>query len=175
VADFATVLGLEDWDLEPNPDANGGRVLLVEGDLAAHPEIYRKLCAEAAKLGNYPIDLLACVPPSFVGHHDHETFAVPARALAAEGIKVWDASSIDVREHFPTDREALRFVQYDSCRGLEGWTVINYGLDEFWDYKFRQRLASPEDTNDLFVTAEENAKSFASRWAMIRRWCTDRP
>ena len=72
-----------------------------------------------------------------------------------------------MRENFPTDRDALRIVQYDSCRGLEGWTVINYGFDEFWDYKYRQRLAMPRETDHLFVTAEEEAREFASRWAMV--------
>lgn len=167
VADFAAALGLADWDLEPNPDANGGRVMVVEGDLAARPEVYSKLCAEAADLGNYPVDLLACVPPALVVHDGREPFSTPARVLAGQGVKTWDASSIDVRENFPTDREALRIVQYDSCRGLEGWTVINYGFDEFRDYKYRQRLAQPRGTDDLFVTAEEQAIEFASRWAMI--------
>jgi hypothetical protein len=167
VADFAAALGLVNWDMEPNPDANGGRVIVIEGDLTSHPEVYSKLYTEAAKLGNYPVDLLACVPPALVVHDGHETFSTPARVLANQGAKVWDASSMDVREHFPTDREALRIVQYDSCRGLEGWTVINYGFDEFWDYKYRQQLAIPRGTDDLFTTAEEEAKEFASRWAMI--------
>ncbi len=81
-ADFAAALGLADWDLEPNPDANGGRVMVIEGDLAARPEVYSKLCAEAAKLGNYLIDLLACVPPALVVHDGREPFSTPARALA---------------------------------------------------------------------------------------------
>jgi hypothetical protein len=58
-------------------------------------------------------------------------------------------------------------VQYDSCRGLEGWTVINYGFDEFWSYKYEQWLASPVDPGGLFDTPEERAAAFASRWAMI--------
>lgn len=141
--------------------------MVIEGDLTGRTEVYSKLCAEAAKLGNYPVDLLACIPPALVVHDGREPFSTPARALAEQGIKVWDASSIDVRENFPTDREALRIVQYDSCRGLEGWTVINYGFDEFWDYKYRQRLALPRETDDLFITAEEEAREFASRWTMI--------
>jgi AAA domain len=119
VADYASALGFLDWDLEPNPDANGGRVLVIEGDLARQTEIYKQVCTDAAKLGNYPVDLLACVPPSLVLHENHETSSLPGRTLTASGLKVWDASSIDVREHFPTDRDALRIVQYDSCRGLE--------------------------------------------------------
>ncbi len=87
--------------------------------------------------------------------------------LAAAGRKVWDATSMDVREHFPTDRDALRIVQYDSCRGLEGWTVINYAFDEFWDYKYRQWLAASQEPGNPFDTPEERARAFASCWAMI--------
>ena len=167
VTDFVKALGLQDWDLEPNPDANGGRVLVVEGNLATQTEIYERVCSEAAKLGNYPVDLLACVPPSLVQRKDREAFSVPGHTLTESGRKVWDASSIGVREHFPTDRDALRIVQYDSCRGLEGWTVINYGFDEFWEYKYHQSLAAPQEPGNLFETAEERAAVFASLWAMI--------
>lgn len=167
VADYADALGLQDWDLEPNPDANGGRVLIVEGDLARQTTIYDQVCADAAKLGNYPVDLLACVPPSLVSHESRETSSLPGQILAAAGRKVWDATSMDVREHFPTNRDALRIVQYDSCRGLEGWTVINYAFDEFWDYKYRQWLAAPQEAGSLFDTPEDLAAAFASRWAMI--------
>lgn len=167
VADFAKALDLQDWDLEPNPDANGGRVMVVEGDLSGQTDVYERLCAEAAALGNYPIDLLACVPPSLVKHEDHGTFSLLGRKLIESGRKVWDASAVDVREHFPTDREALRIVQYDSCRGLEGWTVVNYAFDDFWAYKYQQWLSSPQEPGGLFETSEERAAAFASRWAMI--------
>lgn len=167
VSDFAEALDLQDWDLEPNPDANGGRVLIVEGDLASQTEIYERLCAEAAALGNYPVDLLACVPPSLVNHDDNEAYSLPGRRLIESGKTVWDASAIDVRAHFPTDRDALRIVQYDSCRGLEGWTVINYAFDDFWSYKHQQWLDTPQDPGGLFDTPEERAAAFASRWAMI--------
>jgi len=167
VEDYAAALGLQDWDLEPNPDANGGRVLIVEGDLAGQTAIYDEVCADAARLGNYPVDLLACVPPSLVSHETDNTRSRPGQTLAAAGRKIWDATSMDVREHFPTDRDALRIVQYDSCRGLEGWIVINYAFDEFWDYKYRQWLAAPRESDNLFDTSEERAVAFASCWAMI--------
>lgn len=167
VADYANALGLPDWDLEPNPDVNGGRVLIVEGDLARQTTIYDEVCADAARLGNYAVDLLACVPPTLVSHENGETSSLLGQVLAAAGRKVWDATSLDVREHFPTDRDALRIVQYDSCRGLEGWTVINYAFDEFWEYKYRQWLAAPQEPGGLFDTPKERAIAFASRWNMI--------
>lgn len=61
----------------------------------------------------------------------------------------------------------LRIVQYDSCRGLEGWTVINYAFDDFYDYKYEQWLAAPQDLGGLFDTKEELAAALAAQWAMI--------
>ena len=122
---------------------------------------------EAAALGNYPVDLLACVPPQLVKHDADEACSVPGRKLIQSGKAVWDASAVDVRSHFPTDRDALRIVQYDSCRDREGWTEINYALDQFWTYKYEQWLASPQELGGLFDTSEERAAAFASRWGMI--------
>jgi len=167
VADCASALGLENWDLEPNPDANGGRVIIVEGKMARDTAIFERLKEEAAELGNYPVDLLACVPPSLVVHEEDQTYAIPGRAIQQAGGLVWDASSMDVRENYPTERDALRIVQYDSCRGLEGWTVFNYAFDDFYDYKLNQWLLSPPDLGGLFDTKEDLAAAFAAQWVMI--------
>lgn len=167
VADCAKAFDLQNWDLEPNPDANGGRVLIVEGDMTRDTEIYERLKSEAEELGNYPVDLLACVPPSLVFHDNESHYSSPGRAIHHNGGLVWDATAVDVREQYPTARDALRIVQYDSCRGLEGWTVINYAFDDFYDYKYRQWLAAPKDHGGLFDTKEALAAAFAAQWAMI--------
>ena len=167
VADCARALDLQNWDLEPNPDANGGRVLIVEGDMAREAAIYEQLKSEAAELGNYPVDLLACVPPSLIVHDEDGTVSVPGRTILTAGSLVWDATAVDVREQFPTDRDALRIVQYDSCRGLEGWTVINYAFDDFYDYKYHQWLETPQELGGLFDTQEGLAAAFAAQWIMI--------
>lgn len=167
VADCADALGLQNWDLEPNSDASGGRVIIVEGDMAGKTALLSQIFDEAAALGNYPIDLLACVPPSLVVHDGEDTNSVPGWTIQQSGGTVWDASSVDVREYYPTDRDALRIVQYDSCRGLEGWAVINYSFDDFYDYKYEQWLVSPQDLGELFGTQEELAAAFAAQWMMI--------
>lgn len=167
VSDMARDLSLADWDLEPNIEAVGGRVIIVEGDLAADHRLFEHLRDEALALGNYPVDMLACVPPSLAGEGAPEALCRPARTIANKGGKVWDGTSRDVREHFPTDREALRFVQYDLCRGLEGWTVINYGFDELWEYKYRQWYLETHEHGGLFDSADALAADHASRWAMI--------
>lgn len=167
VNDTARRLNLQNWDLEPNPDANGGRVLIVEGDMAHDTAIYERLSAEAAQLGNYPVDLLACVPPSLVVRDEDNTYSVPGQTINSEGGLVWDATAADVRAQFPTDRDALRIVQYDSCRGLEGWTVFNYVLDDFYDFKYREWLNAPQELGGLFDAQEDLAAAFAAQWTMI--------
>ncbi len=118
VADCADTLGLQNWDLEPNPDANGGRVIIVEGDLAAQTTIYDQVCAEAAELGNYPIDLLACVPSSLVCSNGGGTYSVPGRTIRQNGGMVWDASAVDVREYI---RQIGMHCALSSMTHAEGW------------------------------------------------------
>ncbi|WP_205626875.1 hypothetical protein, partial [Pseudoponticoccus marisrubri] len=120
-----------------------------------------------AQLGNYPVDLLACVPPSLVIRDEDNTYSVPGQTINSEVGLVWDATAADVRAQFPTDRDALRIVQYDSCRGLEGWTVFNYALDDFYDYKYRKWLNAPQDLGGLFDAQEDLAAAFAAQWTMI--------
>jgi AAA domain len=167
VADVALRLGLEDWDLEPNLDAAGGRVIIYDGDLSAEPQRIVSLVEQASKLGNFPVDMLACVPPGSIMKSVQGLESAAAAAYSAIGGKVWDGTARDVREVYPTDRDELRFVQYDSCRGLEGWSTINYDLDQLWDYKARQWHAEDHEHDALVETREEAAARHAARWVMI--------
>ncbi len=167
VMDVASGFGFQDWDIEPNVEAGGGRVIIVEGNLTEDFSLYERLSAEAKALGNYPVDLLACVPPSLVLRSDGNAVSLPGKTILKHGGKVWDGASYETREQYPNEREALRIVQYDSCRGLEGWTVLNYAFDDFWQYKYQQKLNAPVTPGDLFDTPEDMAAAYASRWAMI--------
>jgi len=167
VEGMAEALGLDDWDLEPNADASGGRVIVVEGNLAADPSLVGRLRDQAMRLGNWPVDMLACVPPSLAMRSKVDDLCSAAVEIVRGGGSVWDGTAREVREQYPTRREELRLVQYDSCRGLEGWTTINYGLDEFWDYKYRQWFTEDHDVQALFQTTEDLARQHASRWVMI--------
>lgn len=167
VSDMAANLGLDDWDLEPNIEAPGGRVIVLEGDLASRPELLQGWCDDARTLGNAPVDMLACISPLMVQAGQAGQLCRPAEIYERSGGSVWDGTSRDVREHFPTHRDQLRFVQYDSCRGLEGWTVINFQLDTLWDYKRSQWFSEGHVADDLYRTAEESAAQHASRWVMI--------
>jgi hypothetical protein len=170
VSDMASGLSLDDWDLEPNVEAAGGRVIIVEGDLSADHRLFERLRNEALVLGNYPVDMLACVPPTLVDSVEPEALCRPARTIVRNGGRVWDGTTRDVREHYSTDRDAFRFVQYDSCRRLEGWTVINYGFDELWEYKYHQWFTEGHDGDGLFDSIESLAVAHASELGSRASW-----
>jgi len=167
VADVAVRLGLDTWDLEPNADAIGGRVVIYDGDLAVEPERIAALVKDARELGNFPVDLLACVPPGSIVNTGHGLVSEAAALYESIGGELWDGTKSDVRDAYPTSREQLRFVQYDSCRGLEGWISINYDLDQLWDYKVRQWNLEGRVHDALMETREEAAARHAAQWMMI--------
>lgn len=164
---FAAELGLEGWEVQPNTEAGGGRVVIAVGDYFSGPRLHRRLVAEAAEQGNRPIDLLCCVPPALGVDSQGGGASRAARRFEAWGISVWDGARSDVRRSFPNEIEQLRLVQYDSCRGLEGWTVFALGLDAFWRYKFREAQRNPAEPADLFVSPEVAACREAARWLTI--------
>lgn len=47
--------------------------------MADQTALLNQIFGEAAELGNYPVDLLACVPPSLVIHDAEDTYSVPGR------------------------------------------------------------------------------------------------
>jgi hypothetical protein len=168
VSDCAKEFGLDDWDLEPNTDASGGQVVVVEGDLVGNPSLLLEYFERAAELGNSPIDLLTCVPPSLVNRSADGAHCVLKGDLESTlGVHVWDGTSEAVRSTYPTSRDQLRVVQYESCRGLEGWIVANYLLDELFETKLRrvensasgQALDSPDQVEDERI--------YAAQWLMI--------
>lgn len=168
VMQLASALGLGRWNIMPNTGAPGGRVIIVEGDYFADSDFHEQLIQYNAADGNYPVDMLACVPPSLVARDGagDVSSSIPANILAGRGQEVWDGASEDIRTSYPTSVKQLRFVQYDSCRGLEGWVVINFGLDAFYEYK-RSLWQPPATAPGVFADDPSLPHLFAARWVMI--------
>ena len=86
-------------------------------------------------------------------------------SLKKWGYEIWDGASDNERSRFPTSLEQHRIVQYDSARGLEGWTVVCVGLDKFFDYKYSQYVGTSQ--GDLLIDLESEKRAFAALWTMI--------
>lgn len=161
----AEQLSVPNWNLEPEPDVFGGQIIVLSGtqySQSQHEDILERLIDS----GNKPIDMLFCVPPQHVSKDaDGSRWSQIGVSLKKWGYEIWDGASDSARSRYPTSLEQHRIVQYDSSRGLEGWTVVCIGLDKFFDYKLSQ-CSTPEQT-DLLIDLDSLQHAFASLWTMI--------
>ena len=131
---IARTLGSANWRFDSRRDLIGGRVVVLEGELDNAPALVRAFGAIAALGKADPVDNLICVPHSeIVRTPDGARHAKLAAELLANGERVWDACDPMTRTSVPDHVDAWRIVQYDSCRGLEGWATLLLAFDDLYD------------------------------------------
>ena len=165
IIDFNDKLGGYELETEPVSDSPGGRVLVVEGDYFSRKSTNEEIIKEAKDLGNENIDLLFCCSKYRVVREGRSgQYSIPSRKLKDLGFTTWDGVNKEVRQAFPVSNDALRIVLFDSCRGLEGWSVINLGFDELWDIKYNKSLSAAQKYS---TDPEGEARILARDWMMI--------
>jgi hypothetical protein len=86
--------------------------------------------------------------------------------MEERGFSVWDGVDPASRRDYPRSTKDNRIVQYDSCRGLEGWVVVLDALDDLWEFKYREALVSPF-LSGISMSPEERARRTAWTWCMM--------
>jgi hypothetical protein len=130
-------------------------------------DLHQQVLRDAIKDGNMPVDLLHCVPPSTVRRlEDGRARSDLAASFESQSWEHWDAVDHATRRSFPRSASSLRIVQYESCRGLEGWITVLDGLDEFWELKRASALTDDEALRGI-ADPEAHARAVAWRWCMI--------
>jgi hypothetical protein len=162
VSSFATELGLQQSEWEANQFVPGGRVIIYESDdIETAEENLLNLIDRTKAAGNEPVDMLFCVPPAMVHNFElsHSNTKPIIEIIKGWGLKTWDGTTYSGRDSYPTENDQLRMVQYESCRGLEGWSVILFGFDDFYSSKLEQI-----QRNNYDITL---AKQQVARWSLI--------
>jgi hypothetical protein len=163
---FASVVAQElnqpNWRIDVAGSIPGGRVVIIDGDYFNNKERHEALSKQNAADGNSNVDMLFCVPPDRVNASEEGVSSMAARTLQGWGEDIWDGTSPLERDGYPVSTGQFRIVQYESCRGLEGWTVVCCDLDRFYRLKFENATQSGEMSNPL-----EEGERFAFRWLMI--------
>lgn len=162
VSSFAGHLGLQQSDWIANEEIPGGKIIILDGIPASEQKaVFSQLIRENKDAGNKPVDMLLCTPPKFAKQN------IPAKLLDLWGYQIWDGTDYIQRGSYPTDVNQLRIVQYESCRGLEGWITINYGLDEFFDYKFSQLQSGLAPSDNMLVNDPDRIRLLTAKWVLI--------
>lgn len=169
-------------DLDILESGTGGKITIIEGDYTK--ELLKEFILDKDEKFS-PVDLLVCIPNSLSSKRESyggKILSSFGKNLNSWGMNVWDATDINIRESMPSIDD-LRIVNYESCRGLEGWRVLNMNFDEFWDHKIsdyiRQREIDErqekggiqeelfEPLGETFTTIEDEAVNEAAKWALI--------
>lgn len=159
---IARTLGFANWSVEPRRDLIGGRVVVLEGELDDAPALVRAFGAFAALGKADPVDNLICVPHSeIIRAPNGARHAKLAAELLANGDRVWDACDPMTRTSVPDHVDAWRIVQYDSCRGLEGWATLLLAIDDLYANRIKHpNVGAVEPVGIDPVTV-------AKRWLLI--------
>jgi hypothetical protein len=173
LADFVSSYSQEielDWKIEAVPELLGGQVI-VSSQLAPFQVLneIRKRCYEQ---GNKAYEMLFLVPPNLVAKNkDGSREFKMLEEFDNNGFKLWDGTQGDLRLVAPPEVNQHRLLQYDSCRGLEGWVVVCLGFDDFIEYKknfFKD--TGNKDTSETTLVAmdsEEMCKRYVGLWSLI--------
>jgi len=172
VNDLAKKLNIN-WSLEPKEELIGGNIIIKTGtyDGTSHKKIFEDCLSN----GNSAYEMMFLVPPSLVKReigfdkYGHEVFTKEFALIndfKNQGISLWDGTNSDLRSEYVVNLNEHRVLQYESCRGLEGWSVICLDFDDFISYKME--TFKEEDTGELALeTFEEKRNRFVYLWALI--------
>lgn len=160
---FAQEVGLGDWHVEKNDHYNGGRVIVVQ---SYNTDLHIELLNDGEKANAVPYDMLFLVPPQDVndGHF------VKYELYKQNRIFLFDGTNPDNREYFSLDNSLCRLYPYDSCRGLEGWSVICYDFDLLIKKKheiFVSKLQNGEMPCYMGASIPETANIMTYMWALM--------
>ena len=144
----------------------GGKVIIIRNkDQFFHTiKVERN---ELKKAGNVAYDLLFIVPPTLVENCEGHRHFKMLKEFERKGILLWDGTNDDNRLDFSIDLNESRVLQYDSARGLEGWTVCCMDFDEFMQIKEKQFNPNEGGNPLLLESAEDRKKKYLLNWAMI--------
>ena len=170
VNNYAQKCGMEQFILKSASQMTGGKVVITtKSYINSGVHLIETLKNKQAGNSNY--DYLFLCPPHLVakfeegGQQNRHFSLLPL--FKQSGIGLWDGTSTDLRTEYPVSLEDYRIVQYDSCRGLEGWTVVCLSYDKFVEYK-GNCFDYQKDIDYLRLeTPDMQKKRFINNWAII--------
>lgn len=142
----------------------GGKVLITTDDRLF--DVHHQEMERLSGTGNIAYDMLYLVPYALVKrNYGDSSFALKTK-FEQNGIFIWDGTASNNREGYSIDAEEVRLLQYDSSRGLEGWTVVCMDFDVFLDEKSFEYQDGSVDAL-MLESPKERKKKHLYNWAMI--------
>lgn len=144
----------------------GGKIIILQ-DKSKLYEIHKLEMEKLKKAGNIAYDMLYLVPHTMVEKNAEQRQFKYINEFEKNGIFIWDGTNEEKRAACDVNADEIRLLQYDSARGLEGWTVFCLDFDQFLEEK--QKLFNPnQNKNSLMLeSTEERKNKYILNWALI--------
>ena len=142
----------------------GGKVRIISSDrlFETHNEEMKRLKEKE----NIAYDMLYLVPHSLVRKDGMDSCFAKKTEFEKNGVFLWDGTNSNNRESYSVRNDEVRVLQYDSARGLEGWTIVCMDFDEFVKEKDSEYVEGEIDSL-LLESPEEHKKKYIYNWVMI--------
>jgi hypothetical protein len=152
------------WEVEPKEELIGGRIIISSSGY--DQELHEQLYNECISKGNLAYEMMFLVPPSLVERNGKKRHFNGTESFNQMKIHLWDGTDTDLRTEYPIELNQHRLLQYESCRGLEGWTVVCLDFDQF--IKYKMETYEEENVNELALESfEEKRDRFVYLWSLI--------
>ena len=142
----------------------GGKIIITDDDHLC--EIHAQEIKRLQNTGNIAYDMLYLVPHSLVKKTTCGSQFELRSQFEQNGIYYWDGTSANNRDGYSVNADEVRLLQYDSARGLEGWTVMCLDFDVFLDEKDSEYVDGNVDSL-MLESPQERRKKYLYNWAMI--------
>jgi hypothetical protein len=148
----------------PNDVLLGGRVIIQEGDIETVISRIKKEIVSLKKCDNTEYDMLVFVPSDYVDKQSR-SFIYKTKFMKSD-INIWDGTNDDIRSNYSVSSDDIRVLQYESGRGLEGWSVVCLELDTFLMNKIRQ-YKDVKDDSLMLESEEDRQKKYLLNWLLL--------
>ncbi len=145
---------------------HGGKIIILR-DTTKTIDVLKSELKEIKKTGNSAYDMLILTPSSLVEHDGDEKSFSLKKDFEFRNILIWDGTNDDNRTEYAIDPDAARVFQYESARGLEGWTVCCMNFDEYLEMKEEQFDPKKNENKLLLESVEERKSKYLLNWALI--------
>lgn len=98
---------------------------------------------------------------------DNDTLFKSPGEFEHKDVRLWDGTNDENRLEFSVDISESRVVQYESSRGLEGWTVCCLNFDEYMQIKESQFDPNTEGNALFLQNSEETKKKYMLNWVLL--------
>jgi hypothetical protein len=161
---FSQKLKMTGAKILTNNNMPGGKIIITSDKNLF--DIHRDEMDNLLNAGNIAYDMMYLVPHMRVKKTCGKTEFVLTQEFEQHGIHIWDGTNSANRDKYSIAHDEIRVLQYDSARGLEGWTVVCMDFDRFLEEKSNEYTEGAVDAL-LLESPEEKKKRYLFNWAMI--------